>query len=724
MFGFNLANAIIAIRGDTAPLDASLQSLGYSFDKFAERASLGVGPLSLALKTMGGTLLGTAAALGATVKVAGDLESRYASLARVTGMSSDNLAKLRGNLEAIARTTPGASHESMIGVANFAARLGVGGSNPQDQIEGLTELAQSLSKLSLVMDDMPIEDAATSIVRVLKVFGEGVSKAKNFASALVALDNASTATASELLTMTSRLSGAFSTLKAKPEDVMALAAAMRDASVEAEAGSTAVSQLVMKMSQDTQKFADAIELTGESASRFAKTLKADPVEATRIWLTMLKTFAPEEQIKKLANLHMQGRLSGQILLKLASGMQDFGKFTRLAANEWQSMTAVEEGAAIQASTAWKQLGLLSQRLGLIGAEIGKTTLPLFKGLVAAMNEGANAALRFAQLSLPAWQRWGEQVGEKMKILKTLFMDFGTWTRVGKSFLEEFATNSLAIMKNFSSSLMTMFTELAENIGTLMKNLFSEVVMKGAPKAGYGAAGAVGSWAASFVSKDLADSIRFGGMLKTAEYKIDPSKIMKGVKPLSFEGFDAKSLLAGTVDRSAERARDLAELRNLERRNASLGMLGARSATAVKVGAPLIAAGLQLAGFATIPKPPKSRVTRLGMLARQRENRLARLNRAAERRDLVRNRRRKPIPEVPGEVQIAGGKKEAEGAGKSIGLMEFARSIQESIFGGKGDKLVTATDENTDVTKENSDALANTNTQLVKLVESGLKVAFR
>ena len=113
---------------------------------------------------MGGTLLGTAAALGATIKAAGDLESRYASMARVTGMSSDNLAKLRGNLEAIARATPGASHESMIGVANFAARLGVGGNSPRDQIAGLTELAQSLSKLSLVMDDMPIEDAATRAV--------------------------------------------------------------------------------------------------------------------------------------------------------------------------------------------------------------------------------------------------------------------------------------------------------------------------------------------------------------------------------------------------------------------------------------------------------------------------------------------------------------------------------------------------------------------------------
>jgi hypothetical protein len=154
------------------------------------------------------------------------------------------------------------------------------------------------------------------------------------------------------------------------------------------------------------------------------------------------------------------------------------------------------------------------------------------------------------------------------------------------------------------------------------------------------------------------------------------------------------------------------------------MLGARSATAAKIGAPLIAAGLQLAGFATIPKPPKTRVTRLSMLAKQRANRLDRLNKAAERRALVRNGRRKPLVQVPGEVQIAGGKKEAEGAGKTIGIMEFARSIQEAVFGKKGDKLVDATDENTSVTQENSDALATTNTNLSKLVDQGLKVVFR
>jgi TP901 family phage tail tape measure protein len=726
VFGFNLANAIIAIRGDTAPLDASLQSLGYSFDKFAERASLGVGPLSLALKTMGGTLLGTAAALGATVKIAGDLESRYATLARVTGMSSDNLGKLRANLEAIARTTPGASHESMVGLANFAARLGVGGNNPQSQISDITELAQSLSKLSLVMDDMPVEDAATSIVRVLKTFGQGVGQAKAFASALVALDNASTATASELLAMSSRLAGAFSTLKASPTSVMALAAAMRDASVEAEAGSTAVSQLVMKMSQDTQKFADAIELTGESASRFAKTLKADPVEETRIWLTMLKTFAPEEQIKKLASLHMQGRLSGQILLKLASGMGDLGKFTNLAASEWANMTAVEEGAAIQGATTWKQMELLGQRLGLIGAEIGKSVLPLFKGLVGVMNEASNQALSFVQTSAPAWQKWAEGVGEKMKIVRAVFMDFGAATRIGRSYLEEFASNGLRIMGNFADSLFQMFQELTASIGKMMQNLFAEVVVKGVPKAAYGVAGSVGSWATSFFSKDIAKSIQYGAMLKGGETKIDLSKIMAGVKAPSFKGFDRESLLAGVVDRSKEREKDLQRLNQIQAGNGLIDMFAANRAAMLRVATPLFGAALQVAGVAKIPVAPKlpGRGTRARMLARQRENRLARLRKAAERRRLVRGLPAKPLVEVPGKVDVGGG--EAAGdAGRTTDLMGFARSLQEAVFGGKKeDKLVSSVDENSDLTDKNNDALANTNVQLGKLVDQGLKVVFR
>ena len=172
------------------------------------------------------------------------------------------------------------------------------------------------------------------------------------------------------------------------------------------------------------------------------------------------------------------------------------------------------------------------------------------------------------------------------------MDMGAWTRIGKSYMQEFAENSLAIMKNFASSLMTMFEELTENLGKMLKNLFSEVVVKAA----YGVAGSVGSWAASFFSKDIAKSIQYGAMLKSGETKIDLSKIMEGVRIPAFEGFDKESLLKGTVARSAERATDIADLQKLEKRNSALGLLSGRSAAAMKIGAPLIAAGRQLERF--------------------------------------------------------------------------------------------------------------------------------
>jgi hypothetical protein len=113
-----------------------------------------------------------------------------------------------------------------------------------------------------------------------------------------------------------------------------------------------------------------------------------------------------------------------------------------------------------------------------------------------------------------------------------------------------------------------------------------------------------------------------------------------------------------------------------------------------------------------------------MLAKQHANRMERLRKAAERRAIVRSGGKKPLIQVPGEVKVAVGQKEAEGAGRTIGLMEFAKSIQEAVFGKGGDKLVDATTENSDLTKENSDALATTNTNLGKLVDQGLKVVFR
>ncbi len=260
MFSFGLMEAIVKIRADSSAFDVQIGSLGAKMDELAERLSGKFSILGVALKTNAGSGLAATAALAATIKVAGDLESTYTSLRRVTGLNADETGRLAENLQKIARNTPGTSLGTINQIANFAGRLGVGGDTAKGKIEGITSITTALSKLSLALDDFDVETASTEMLRVLKVFHQGEGSAMNFASSLIALDNASTATGQDLLAVVQRLSGVGSTLGATIPQFLGLAAAMRDAGVEVDSGSTAVAGLMSRMAADTRKFAEAVKL--------------------------------------------------------------------------------------------------------------------------------------------------------------------------------------------------------------------------------------------------------------------------------------------------------------------------------------------------------------------------------------------------------------------------------------------------------------------------------
>ena len=213
----------------------------------------------------------------------------------------------------------------------------MGGDTGKGKIEGITKFAEVMTRLKLVLDGtgLSIDGASTEMIRTLKVFGKGTDKILNFASALTAMDNSSTADAGELLEMMSRLSGVGKTIGATIPDLLALSPTMRDAGVDVDSGSTAVSQLRMRMSGDVGKFADAVQL---DVKRFRETVSKDPVKVVELWLNALKRFDSGSQTNILKGQHMQGRMSGQLLLKLANGMGgSLDKNRGVASSDWGSM---------------------------------------------------------------------------------------------------------------------------------------------------------------------------------------------------------------------------------------------------------------------------------------------------------------------------------------------------------------------------------------------------
>jgi TP901 family phage tail tape measure protein len=412
--------------------------------------------LIVAMKAATFTAFGLTAAIAGTIKVAGDLESSYTSLRRVTGLTSDETAKLANNLQNIARFSPGASLHEINSIANFAGRLGVGGDTAKGKIAGITALTSALSRLKLSLDDFSVEEASTQMLRILKVFHLGVEDSERFASSLVALDNASTATGQELLGMVTRMSGVGATLKATIPQMLAMAAAMRDAGVDVASGTTAVSNLMMKMSGNVAKYANAV---GLDVRKLAATMKTDPVKAVEVFLGALKRMSPEQQTSQLAALHMSGRMTGQILLQLAQNLKDVGRFTEIANREWQTMESLQSGVALSAKTAWAQLTLLGNKLMLIGAEIGKGVLPVFKALTDVLNNFADRGITQVKSLSGVFEEWAQVAIKAINMVGGAFEQWPNWLTVVELTFKDLGIKLLAIGEAIKNGLKSAFVEL-------------------------------------------------------------------------------------------------------------------------------------------------------------------------------------------------------------------------------------------------------------------------
>jgi len=455
-------------------LTAKVDALGQRFAVLTSGASAGVSGLTAMLLGSGGLAL----AIGATTHQAAMLEQAYTTLRRVTGLTADETDRLATNLKRLAQTTPGVSLQELNGIATFAGRMGVGGNTAKGRIEGISQFTAALAKVKIALDDMPIEETATSMARTLNVFHLGVDNASRFASALVKLDNASTATGQELLAIVSRLSGVGSTLHATIPSLLGLAAAMRDAGVETDSGSTAVGQLMMRMAGDSRKFATAV---GADWHQMARLISTEPVQAVELFLSSLKKFTPERQTQILAGLHMQGRMSGQILLQLAQNMSGLSGLVAQANKEWEDQTAIQQGVALGAGTLNAQLQGLWNRLQLIGAEIGQHLIPIAKALTKAFGQIADDALAGLQHMGPQIQSWTGWLAEGARHVGIAFREWQTILKLAVEIVREKLEQLVVVMarigsrgwESFVSGLSGVKSALA-GFAEFIVDLFSQV----------------------------------------------------------------------------------------------------------------------------------------------------------------------------------------------------------------------------------------------------------
>jgi len=515
------------------------------------------------LGSMGGIFggLGGAVGVGFSVKEAADREQSYRTLGRIADVTGEAFGRLKGKMEATAASST-VHLADLRKMTEIGARQGIGGAGGMAGADALARFTKDMAKVKQSLPDLDIEDAANGIVRTLSVFKRGPRDILPFASALAAIDQASTATAGELLELTRRMSGVLGVLKATPAQALALAAAMRDAGIEVETGGTAVSTLLMRMAADSGKYSKAVGLDVRSLSR---TIATDPVEAVRTWVEALAKFDPTQQIKILKDLHMTGRQSGQTILQLAAGYGKLGGFLGMAAGEWKSLDAVNRASNDNLQNTWGQLARVGNQFKLTGAAIGTHLLPVVKSAAGAMGE-VLADIRVAlERNEATFAGWAKDAAGSVRFLGVTWRSFPKFLRLGKVVGIEKLEQAAEVMKRFGSQVWANLSVGAANVPALLIDGFARAaprvlgVMKELGKSLMDLMQQVfeniGAMLYNATAKQLPKFLGGGGpeiKVKPIQFKVPKVALdMADVKPLP--GFDVNKLLGRLPNRAAEKA---------------------------------------------------------------------------------------------------------------------------------------------------------------------------
>ncbi|OTN77070.1 phage tail tape measure protein, TP901 family, core region [Enterococcus sp. 8G7_MSG3316] len=217
-----------------------------------------------------------AAGAAAVTKAAISWESAFAGVKKTSDEVVDSNGNvvysyddLEASLRGLAKELP-STHSEIAAVAEAAGQLGI----QTDNVAAFTKVMIDLGEST----NMGAETAATELARFANITQMSQDKFSNLGSAIVDLGNNFATTESEISAMALRLAGAGSQIGMSEGDIVGFAAALSSVGIEAEAGGSAFSKVMVNMQLAAEKgmgsFDELIELGKQSGVSFESMVKA------------------------------------------------------------------------------------------------------------------------------------------------------------------------------------------------------------------------------------------------------------------------------------------------------------------------------------------------------------------------------------------------------------------------------------------------------------------
>ncbi|HHY28095.1 MAG TPA: phage tail tape measure protein, partial [Desulfitobacterium dehalogenans] len=316
-------------------------------------------------------------------KAAIEYESAFAGVRKTVDATEEEFAQLNQGIRDMSKNMP-QSATDIAAVAEAAGQLGI----QTDNILGFTKTMVMLGDAT----NMSSDEAATALARLANITQMPQGEFDKLGSTIVALGNNLATTESEIVAMGLRLAGAGKQIGLSEAQVLSFAGALSSVGIEAEAGGSAFSRVMVDMQlaveTNSKRLNDFAGVAGMTASEFKKAFKEDAAGALIAFITGLGNAESQgtSAIKVLDDMGIAEIRLRDALLR-ASGAGDlFSDSIKLGTEAWQENVALTNEAEQRYSTTESQINMLKNTIKDIGIEIGEKLLPTIKDMTQRLKE--------------------------------------------------------------------------------------------------------------------------------------------------------------------------------------------------------------------------------------------------------------------------------------------------------------------------------------------------
>ncbi|WP_144795692.1 phage tail tape measure protein [Microbacterium paludicola] len=329
-----------------------------------------------AFDSFGRGLVVTGAALAGvtalSIKAAMGWESAWAGVTKTVEGTPAELAKVEDGLRSLTGVLP-ASHDEIAAVAEAAGQLGIKTPNVVAFTRTMIDLGETTN--------LSANEAATALARFVNIMGTSQSQVSNLGSAIVGLGNNYATTEAEIMEMSLRLAGAGKQIGLSEGDVLGLATALSSVGIEAEAGGSAMSKVMIDIASQVENGGDKLEkfatTAGMTSEQFSKLWRKDSAAALSAFVTGLANAESQGQstLGILEDLGITEVRMRDALLRSSAAAEIFSASMAMGNDEFEKNNALTNEAAKRYETVESKLRIAGNSVRDAAIDFGEVFLP-------------------------------------------------------------------------------------------------------------------------------------------------------------------------------------------------------------------------------------------------------------------------------------------------------------------------------------------------------------